>query len=90
MPFFGKGCRSCFIGSGTIMEFGKCTCYRVRRTRRASFFGQSFDSHHPELILYDFANQSDCMVPRLRIVNENNECKVKPVVDGADDNVNDS
>lgn len=48
------------------------------------FFGQSFDSHHPELVIYDFASQSDHMVPRLRIVNENNECAVKPVVDGMD------
>ena len=54
------------------------------------FFGQSFDSHHPELVIYDFESQSDSMVPRLRIVNENNECKVKSVVGGLDHHVKDS
>ena len=54
------------------------------------FFGQSFDSHHPELVIYDFASQRNRMVPRLRIVNENNECKVEPIVDGMEYNVNDS
>ena len=40
------------------------------------FFGQSFDSHHPELVLYDFATDRDGMVPALRIANVDNECKV--------------
>ena len=40
------------------------------------FFGQSFDSYHPELVIYDFAPEGDCMVPRLGIANVNNEPKV--------------
>ncbi len=43
------------------------------------FFGQSFDSYHPELVIYDFAPEGGWMVPRLRIANVNNESKVKPV-----------
>ena len=43
------------------------------------FFGQSFDSYHPELVVYDFAPAGDCMVPRLRIANVNGETKVKAV-----------
>ena len=43
------------------------------------FFGQSFDSYHPELVIYDFAPEGGCMVPRLRIANVNNESKVKAV-----------
>ena len=43
------------------------------------FFGQSFDSYHPELVIYDFAPDGGCMVPRLSIANVNNESKVKAV-----------
>ena len=43
------------------------------------FFGQSFDSYHPELVIYDFASEGGCMVPRLGITNVNNESKVKAV-----------
>ena len=43
------------------------------------FLGQSFDSYHPELVIYDFAPQGDRMVARLAIENVNNECKVKAV-----------
>ena len=46
------------------------------------FFGQSFDSHHPDLVIYDFGTGGETMVPRLSVVNENNECKVKSVADG--------
>ncbi len=42
------------------------------------FFGQSFDSYHPELVIYDFAPEGGCMVPRLRVANVNNESMVKP------------
>lgn len=42
------------------------------------FFGQSFDSFHPELLIYDFAPEGGRMAPRLRVANVNNECKVKP------------
>ena len=45
------------------------------------FFGQSFDSHHPELLIYDFAAEGGCMVPRLRIANTNNEPRVKAIGD---------
>ena len=41
------------------------------------FFGQAFDSYHPELVIYDFAPEGGCMVPRLRIVNVNNDSKVE-------------
>ena len=43
------------------------------------FFGQSFDSYHPELVIYDFAPEGGCMVPCLGIANVNNESKVKAV-----------
>ena len=42
------------------------------------FFGQSFDSFHPELVIYDFAPEGGCMVPRLRVLNVDNEPKVEP------------
>ena len=41
------------------------------------YLGQSFDSYHPELVIYDFARTEGCMVPRLRIVNVDNESKVE-------------
>ena len=43
------------------------------------FFGQAFDSYHPDLVIYDFASDGNGMVPRLRIANVNNECKVQAV-----------
>ena len=43
------------------------------------FFGQAFDSYHPELVIYDFASDGNSMVPRLGIANVNNECRVKAV-----------
>ena len=43
------------------------------------FFGQAFDSYHPELVVYDFASGGNGMVPRLGIKNVNNECKVEAV-----------
>ena len=42
------------------------------------FFGQSFDSYHPELLVYDFEPGGGCMVPRLRIKNVDNEPVIKP------------
>ncbi len=41
------------------------------------FFGQAFDSHHPDLVIYDFASEGNGMAPRLRVTNVNNECEVK-------------
>ena len=41
------------------------------------FFGQAFDSYHPDLVIYDFASGGNSMVPRLKITNVNNECKVE-------------
>ena len=41
------------------------------------FFGQAFDSYHPDLVIYDFASEGNGMVPRLKITNVNNECKVE-------------
>ena len=43
------------------------------------FFGQSFDSLHPELVIYDFSPEGGCMVPRLSVTNMNNETKVRAV-----------
>ena len=43
------------------------------------YFGEAFDSYHPELVIYDFAPEGECMVPRLRIANVNNESKVEAV-----------
>jgi len=40
------------------------------------FFGQAFDSHHPDLIVYDF--HKDEMIPRLRIRNHDNRCIIHP------------
>jgi hypothetical protein len=39
------------------------------------FFGQAFDSHHPEIIGYDFADQG--MKPYLLIQNDDNCCCVR-------------
>ncbi len=41
------------------------------------FFGQAFDSYHPDLLIYDFTSEGDGMVPRLEIKNVNNDCKVE-------------
>ena len=43
------------------------------------FFGQAFDSHHPDLVIYDFAPDGDGMVPTLSIANADNECKIEAV-----------
>lgn len=43
------------------------------------FFGQAFDSHHPELIIYEMAQERDHMIPRLRVVDQGNA----PVVTAA-------
>ena len=45
------------------------------------FFGQAFDSYHPELLIYDFACEGRGMVPRLRIANVNNQCEIKQARD---------
>lgn len=38
------------------------------------FFGQAFDSHHPEILVYDFADQ--LMSPFLLITNQDNRCQI--------------
>ena len=43
------------------------------------FFGQAFDSYHPDLLIYDFASDGNGMEPRFGIANVNNECKVEAV-----------
>ena len=40
------------------------------------FFGQAFDSHHPELMIYDFDPAKGPMVARLRVRNIDNRCSV--------------
>ena len=42
------------------------------------FFGQAFDSYHPDLMVYEFASDGNSMVPRLAITNVRNECRVRP------------
>ena len=39
------------------------------------FFGKAFDIHHPELIVYDFKNET--MEPILRILNKNHLCHIE-------------
>ena len=43
------------------------------------FFGQSFDSYHSELVIYDFEPEGARMVPTLRVANVHNEPKVNAV-----------
>lgn len=43
------------------------------------FFGQAFDSYHPELVIYDFGPDGSNMIPKLSIKNVNNECIVESV-----------
>ncbi|MGB0834107.1 MAG: SAVED domain-containing protein [Psychrobium sp.] len=38
------------------------------------FIGQAYDTHHPEVIVYDFDDKS--MVPRLRLSSDNHQCNV--------------
>lgn len=38
------------------------------------FIGQAYDTHHPEVIVYDFDNQT--MVPRLRLRSDNHVCHI--------------
>ena len=45
------------------------------------YFGQAFDSYHPDLLIYDFDSEGHGMVPRLRIANVNNECEIKSAGD---------
>lgn len=40
----------------------------------AVFIGQAYDTHHPEVIVYDFDDNT--MVPRLRLKNDNHQCQV--------------
>ena len=43
------------------------------------FFGQAFDSYHPALTVYDFADARTPMVPRLHIRNSDGACVVETV-----------
>lgn len=43
------------------------------------FFGQAFDSYHPELVIYDFASEEGLMLPRLHVANAKNEAVVNPI-----------
>lgn len=38
------------------------------------FFGKAFDNYHPDILIYDFENNS--MSPKLRISSENGRCEV--------------
>ncbi|WP_172380022.1 SAVED domain-containing protein [Vibrio sp. Vb339] len=40
----------------------------------AVFIGQAYDTHHPEVIIYDFDQST--MVPRLQLKNDNHKCQV--------------
>lgn len=39
------------------------------------FFGQAFDSHHPDILIYDFFEES--MKPSLALRNIDNKCKIE-------------
>lgn len=41
------------------------------------FFGQAFDSYHPELVIYDFVPQGGSLAPALTVRNCDNKCVVK-------------
>ena len=43
------------------------------------FFGQAFDSYHPDLVIYDFNPDGSGMVATLRVANANNDCRVNAV-----------
>lgn len=38
------------------------------------FIGQAYDTHHPEVIIYDFSDNT--MVPRLRLRSDNHVCQI--------------
>jgi len=38
------------------------------------FIGQAYDTHHPEVIVYDFDDNT--MVPRLRLKSDNHVCHI--------------
>lgn len=40
------------------------------------FFGQAFDSYHPQLVIYDFIDEGTRMTERLVVHNQNNKCEV--------------
>lgn len=40
------------------------------------FFGQAFDNHHPELLIYDFEPGGQRMVPVLRLRSADNGCQI--------------
>ena len=42
------------------------------------FLGQSYDSYHPELVIYDFADDGEEMIQRLILRNKKNKCIVSP------------
>ena len=41
------------------------------------FIGQAYDTHHPEVIVYDFDNKT--MVPRLRLKSDNHKCFISNI-----------
>ena len=43
------------------------------------FFGQAFDSYHPELVVYDFEGGGGAMAARLRIRNVESACEIEAV-----------
>lgn len=40
----------------------------------AVFIGQAYDTHHPEVIIYDFNDNT--MVPRIRLKSDNHVCRI--------------
>lgn len=39
------------------------------------YFGKAFDSHHPDILVYDF--EGETMKPQLLITNNNNKCSIQ-------------
>ena len=67
-----------------LHRLGDCGVRRVHVLPCASnaacvFFGQAFDSYHPELVIHDFVPEGGRMVPRMRVANVNNEAKITAV-----------
>jgi len=43
------------------------------------FFGQAFDSHHPDILIYDFQNKT--MVKEILITNKQNKCSLSLITE---------
>jgi hypothetical protein len=60
-------------------DFGAKTIHLFACTSNAAsvFIGQAYDTHHPEVIVYDFDDNT--MVPRLRLSSDNHKCLLSSI-----------